>query len=615
MKLSKVALAVGIIGAPLVQAGELKVASNPENAITNQYIVVFKKAELQKAGMSLNSGGMKAAVNKTVNSLAESHRVEASKRFSKAIQGAVFNMTPEAAAKMAQHPMVDYIEPDQYVSIHATQNNPTWGIDRVDQRSGSLDSQYTYNTNASNVNVYVIDTGVNSNSDFGGRVYNGYDFVDNDSNSSDCQGHGTHVAGTIASNTYGVAKGAKVYGVRVLNCQGSGSFSGIIDGIEWVANNHTKPAVANMSLGGSASSSIDDATTSLVNSGVVTVVAAGNDNSDACNYSPARTPSAITVGSTAQGDSRSSFSNYGNCVDLFAPGSDITSTSQSGGSTTMSGTSMASPHVAGIAALYLADNPNATPSQVTQAIKDAATPNAVSDPRGTANLLAYSLFGDTPPDDDNPPGDNVLQNGTPVTGLGASQGQDIVYTMDVPAGATNINFAISGGSGDADLYVKFGSAPTDSSYDCRPYKNGNSESCTGTQTGGTYYVRLKAYSTFSGVTLTGSYDGDTNPPGGNDPIDVTATDVSVSYGQWTRYYYDLPEGYSSLTVSISGGSGDADLYVRHGAQSSLYQYDCRPYKSGNNESCNFTNPQSGRWYLDLYGYSAASGITLRLQAN
>lgn len=611
MKLSKVALAVGLLSAPMLQAGELKAPANADNVIPDQYIAVFKTDVMNQTAQTLNAqGDMKAAVNMTVKSLTETLNVEVSRKFSSALQGAVFQMDKATALKMAQHSAIAYIEHDEVVSLYGTQNNPTWGIDRVDQRGSSLNNQYVYDTTASNVNVYVIDTGVNNHSDFGGRVYSGWDFIDNDSNSSDCQGHGTHVAGTVASATWGVAKSARVYGVRVLNCQGSGSNSGIISGMDWVAQNHQKPAVANMSLGGGASSAVDNAVSNLVNAGVVTVVAAGNDNSNACNYSPARASSAITVGSTAQGDSRSSFSNYGNCVDIFAPGSNITSTSQSGGSTTMSGTSMAAPHVAGVAALYLAGNPNASPSQVEQALESNATTNAVSNPAGSPNLLVYSRFGGTPPP---PPGDNVLENGTPVSGLGASTGQDIVYTMDVPSGASNISFNISGGSGDADLYVKFGSKPTDSSYDCRPYKNGNNESCTGTQTGGTYYVRVKAYSAFSGVTLTGSYDGGTNPPG-NDPINVSQSNISVSAGQWTRYYYDMPAGYSTMTVSISGGSGDADLYVRHGQQSSLSQYDCRPYLNGNNETCNFNNPQNGRWYLDIYGYSSASGITLRLQA-
>lgn len=211
-----------------------------------------------------------------------------------------------------------------------------------------------------------------------------------------------------------------------------------------------------------------------------------------------------------------------------------------------------------------------------------------------------------------PPGDNVLENGQAVTGLAESQGSDVVYTMEVPAGATNIKFDISGGSGDADMYVKFGSTPTDSSYDCRPYKNGNVESCTGSQTGGTYYVRVKAYTTFSGVSLIGSYNDGTTP--GNDPIDRTESISSVGQGQWARFTQVLPAGYADLKVSISGGTGDADLYVRKGAASTTSSYDCRPYKNGNIENCDFTNPGADTWYIDIRGYSAATNVTLKITA-
>ncbi|MGX5202424.1 M4 family metallopeptidase [Aliikangiella sp. IMCC44632] len=217
--------------------------------------------------------------------------------------------------------------------------------------------------------------------------------------------------------------------------------------------------------------------------------------------------------------------------------------------------------------------------------------------------------GGNPP----PPGGNELVNGVPVSGLGKSQGQDIVYTLDVPAGATNISFSISGGTGDADLYVKFGSTPTDSSYDCRPYRNGNNETCTGTATGGTYYVRVKAYTSFSGVSLVGSY----TPGGGGtgpDPIDETISNISVSQGQMKYYSVTLAAGYADFNVSISGGSGDADLYVRKGAQPTTSSYDCRPYRWGNNETCSFTNPEATTWYIGIRGYNASSGVTLNYTA-
>ncbi|MFT4929297.1 MAG: Zn-dependent metalloprotease [Phenylobacterium sp.] len=214
---------------------------------------------------------------------------------------------------------------------------------------------------------------------------------------------------------------------------------------------------------------------------------------------------------------------------------------------------------------------------------------------------------------DPPPTGSELQNGVATTGIGASAGQDVVYTLQVPAGATDISFASSGGSGDADMYVKFGSTPTDSSYDCRPYAGGNNENCTGTQTGGTYYVRLKAYSTFAGVSLTGSYtDGST---GGPTPINDSLPNLSVGAGQWSQYTQDLAAGYSTMTISISGGTGDADLFVKHGSTPTASSYNCRPYKDGNNESCTLTNPASGTWYIGLNGYTTATGVTLTVTAN
>jgi len=211
-----------------------------------------------------------------------------------------------------------------------------------------------------------------------------------------------------------------------------------------------------------------------------------------------------------------------------------------------------------------------------------------------------------------PTGGNVLSNGVTVSGLAASTGADIVYTMDVPAGATSISFNLSGGTGDADMYVRFGATPTDTTYDCRPYVAGNNETCTATSTGGTYYIRVKAYSTYSGVSLVGSY---TAPGAGPTPIDTTTSNISVSKNAWKRYTVNLGTGYSTLTVTMSGGTGDADLYVRQGAQSTTTNYDCRPYKNGNNEVCTFNAPASGTWYIDIRGYTAASGVSFRTQAN
>ena len=237
---------------------------------------------------------------------------------------------------------------------------------------------------------------------------------------------------------------------------------------------------------------------------------------------------------------------------------------------------------------------------------------SVSDVQASLSAVGITASPSNPDCGGTVPPVNELENGVTVSGLGASQGNDINYTMDVPAGATNISFTMSGGSGDADLYVKYGSAPTDSSYDCRPYKNGNSETCTGTNSGGTYFVRIKAYSTFSGVSIVGNYSEGGDP---GDPINDTVTDISLASGEWKYYTVDLSAGYSDLNVTISGGSGDADLYVRQGAQPTTSTYDCRPYKWGNSETCSFTNPGSNVWHIGLRGYSASSGVTLNITAN
>ena len=253
-------------------------------------------------------------------------------------------------------------------------------------------------------------------------------------------------------------------------------------------------------------------------------------------------------------------------------------------------------------------NPTIHSSNDTLANSDSQANHAL---KFTKLALAYAIEmteATSGPD----PEPNVLTNNVPVNNLGESAGSDVTYTFDVPAGATDISFNMSGGTGDADLYVKFGSAPTDSSYDCRPYVGGNNESCTGSSSNGTYHVRLKAYSTFSGVSLVASYtEGGTGPT----PINETESNISVSRSQWKHYTQTLQSGYSTLTVTMSGGSGDADLYVRQGAQSTTSSYDCRPYKNGNSEVCTFNSPAAGTWYFDIRGYSAASGVTLNWTAN
>ena len=333
------------------------------------------------------------------------------------IKGFTAELTNRQASRLARSPLVANLELDQLIQLDATQSNPVWGLDRVDETDRPLDSAFSYPDSAgAGVHVYIIDTGINpDHQEFTGRVGNGRNFVSDgplglggllpidilgilgggevDADAwQDCNGHGTHVAGTAAGTQYGLAKNATVHAVRVLNCGGSGAASGVIAGMEWVAENAQYPAVVNMSLGGGASSAQDDAVQGLYDAGILPVVAAGNDNADACDSSPGRAPNAFNVASTASNDTESSFSNHGICVDIYAPGSDIVSADYSNntGSTSLSGTSMASPHVAGAAALLLGDTPELAPGDVASALLSNATVGKVSPSpagAGTPNLL------------------------------------------------------------------------------------------------------------------------------------------------------------------------------------------------------------------------------------
>lgn len=323
-----------------------------------------------------------------------------------AIKGFAAQLPAAAVQALERNPNVAYVEPDGIVTTMATQTNATWGLDRIDQRNLPLNGTYTYDFTGSGVNVYIIDTGIRlTHNEFGGRAFTGFDAVTAGGTANDCNGHGTHVAGTVGGSIYGVAKSVRLYAVRVLNCAGSGTWAGVIAGVDYVTGNHVKPAVANMSLGGGANSALDQAVNNSVAAGVTYAVAAGNSNANACNYSPARAANAITVGATVSSDARASYSNYGSCVNIFAPGSSITSAWHSSNTSinTISGTSMASPHVAGVAALYLQGSPSASPAAVASAIMEASTKNKVTNSNSTNNHLLYSLFGTTPPPTNQPP--------------------------------------------------------------------------------------------------------------------------------------------------------------------------------------------------------------------
>ena len=616
-----IAIAVAAaLSSPLVLAQDYQAqlhAVNPAKAIKDQYIVVFNTP----AVINLNDpNGVSAYASSMGARLANEHGIEVRQNFGNSLNGVLVKANAAQIQSLLKDPNIKYVEQDQRVSIEpmveaaGDQGGATWGLDRIDQRDLPLNSNYHYDYDGSGVTAFVIDTGVrNTHNEFGGRASSGYDFIDNDNDSSDCNGHGTHVAGTIGGSTYGVAKNVNIVGVRVLNCSGSGTNSGVISGINWVKNNAQGPSVANMSLGGGASQALDDAVNAAVAAGISFVVAAGNDNSNACNYSPARAANAVTVGSTTSTDSRSSFSNYGTCLDIYAPGSSITSAwyNSNSATNTISGTSMASPHVAGVAALYLAENPALSPTQLTNLLVSRASSGKVGDAKtGSPNKLLYSLAGDDGGcGNDCPSDDTPLDNGVGISVSGV-QGSSNYFYIDVPAGAADLNIDLAGGSGDADLYVSQGSKPTLNSYQCRPYKSGNNESCSfSSPAEGRWYVMLQGYSAYSGATLTATHSAGGGC--GSDCLEngVPKSNLSGSAGSEQHFTVQVPAGVS-LNIATSGGSGDADLYVRAGAAPSTSVYDCRPYKSGNSESCSFQVTQAATYHVMIRGYSAFSGMQL-----
>ncbi|HEX8844935.1 MAG TPA: S8 family peptidase [Pyrinomonadaceae bacterium] len=366
------------------QKSQGKIHRKGKDKIADQYIVVFKD----------QTTGDFSVAEELADLMVKTYGGKIKHLYKHALNGFAVNMPEEAALMLSEDPRVEYVEEDGVMTANATQTGATWGLDRIDQRDRPLNGTYVYNFTGSGVRAYVIDTGIRtSHTQFGGRASAVYDAFGG--NGQDCNGHGTHVAGTIGGSTYGVAKSAYLRAVRVLNCSGSGSTSGVIAGVNWVTQNHISPSVANMSLGGGASSSLDTAVQNSINSGVTYAIAAGNSNTDACTQSPARVGAAITVGSTTSSDARSSFSNYGTCVDIFAPGSSITSawSTSDTATNTISGTSMATPHVAGVAALYLQRFPSASPATVRSAIVNASTTGRLTGiGSGSPNRLLYSLL-------------------------------------------------------------------------------------------------------------------------------------------------------------------------------------------------------------------------------
>ncbi|MEE6311134.1 S8 family serine peptidase [Plantactinospora veratri] len=452
MSLPRRSVVVGVSTLAMIAAAAVPAAAAPPeapvrgvgsaNAVADSYIVVFKDTAVARANVSTSA-----------RSLIGKHGGKVGRTYSAALRGFEISTSAQAARRIAADPSVAYVEQNKTFQVSGTQPNPpSWGLDRIDQRNLPLNSSYTYPNTASNVNAYVIDTGIRfSHNEFGGRAVSGFDAIDGGA-ADDCHGHGTHVAGTVGGTAYGVAKAARIYGVRVLNCSGQGTTAQVVAGMDWVTANAVRPAVANMSLGGSADSAIDTAVNNSINAGITYVVAAGNGNTlgvrqDACNYSPARVPNAITVGATQNNDAAASFSNYGTCVDILAPGVGITSAwyNSNTATNTISGTSMASPHVAGAAAIVLSANPTWSPQQVRDYLVNNSTPNVVTNPgTGTPNRLLY-LVNEAPANDfsvsvspgtgSTTPGGSV--SATVATATTAGSAQSVTFSASgLPSGAT-----------------------------------------------------------------------------------------------------------------------------------------------------------------------------------
>jgi serine protease len=644
------------------------ISSRPASEATDRVIVKYKSSSVLGQAASMSDAQLNALAQRTGLGLRHIRRLSSGAQLLQLENRQPGMRMADVISALMTDADVEYAEADVKMYPLAVPNdsryNEQW---QYFEAVGGLNLPSAWDsTQGLGVVVAVIDTGYLPHADLAANILPGYDMISDqsiaqDGNARDADAsdngdwepagacytgspasnsswHGTHVAGTIAavsnnnSGVAGVAYRAKVLPVRVLGRCG-GYMSDIADGILWAAGGsvagvpaNANPAkVLNLSLGGSGSCSIttQNAINAARSLGATVVVAAGNENTDASNSNPANCTGVVAVAATNRNGGRAYYSNYGTVVDVAAPGGDVTSGSANGILSTLNagqtapgadsyafyqGTSMATPHVAGVTALLYAVKPTLTPDQIESILKSTArgfpaTCSLCGSGIVDAAAAVASAGGVTPP-----PANNVLVKGVPVTGLSAASGGTLMYTLVVPQGSSNLSFAISGGTGDADLYVKFGSAPTTSVYDCRPYLNGNNETCNiANVQAGTYYVMLRAYTAFSGVSLVGSY-ADAVSGGG-----FTKLNLSASTGAWLHYTLDVPAGMSALKVNMSGGTGDADLYVRLGSQPTTTSYNCRPYLVGNVESCSVTSPSTGTWYISIRAYSSFSGVKLDAQ--
>jgi hypothetical protein len=537
---------------------------------------------------------------------------------------------------VAANPAVKYVEQNHTVSLAATQTpTPSWGLDRIDQRNLPLNNSYTYPTTATNVTAYGIDTGIRtSHSDFGGRATWGTNTVD--SNNTDCNGHGTHTAGTVGGSTYGVAKGVHLVAVKVLDCNGSGTNAGVVSGINWVTNNHPagQLAVANMSLGGSFDQATNDAVTASINSGVVYGIAAGNSNADACSSSPASTPTAITVGATDTNDARASFSNFGTCMHIFAPGVNIPSdwNSNDTATNTISGTSMATPHVVGVAALILSLNPSFTPAQVKSKMLADATNGVVTNPgTGSPNKLLFVSQSSTPPTNDfsvsvSPasgsanPGSSLTTTVSTATTSGAAQSVSL-SASGLPSGATaSFNPASVTSGGSSTLTIATATSTPPGTYPV---------TITGTAASGSHTTTFAL--TVNGTGACATPGQKLGNPGFESGATVWSSTASV-IGQWgasgqpphSGTWNAWLDGYGtthtdtlSQTVTLPSGCANYTLsfwlHIDTAETTTTTQYDTLTVKVGSTTLATYSNLNAASGYSQkTFNLSAFAGQTVTL---
>lgn len=594
-------------------------ASAGAAAATRGHIVPAGKAVPHSYLVTLDPGV--ASTGSVAAALARLHGGELGYVYNHALRGFSIEISRAGALAISADPRVARVEEDPVMHAVATQSNPPYGLDRIDQRNLPLSNSYVYNATGAGTTVYIVDSGVRiTHSDFGGRASHGYDFVDGDADASDCNGHGTHVAGTVGGSTYGVAKAASIVAVRVLDCNGDGVGSDIIAGLDWVTAQHVPgdKDVANMSLGTQigTSSTIDAAVRNSIADGTTYAVAAGNGGplgvaDNACSYSPSRVTEALVVSATDSQDRKASFANYGTCVDIFGPGVSVLSTWNTSDTATnsISGTSMASPHVAGVAAQYLEANGPASPAAVEAALNGNATTGKVVSPgSGSPNRLLYNGFisaGTTPtptPTPTPPPG-----NAAPVASFTQScSGLTCTFTDT----STDSDGTISGRSWN------FGDG-------------GTSTAASPSHTfpaAGTYTVALTVTdddgatgNTSKAVTVSSTGDPDPTTPTLSNG--VARSDTNGAAGTWKYYKIQVPAGRPSLKVDLTGAAcglvscdPDLDLYVQRAAKPTETSYACRHYTSASTGSCTISNPAADWWYVGVHVYAGSTSKTYTIKA-